>query len=43
MPGLTYSEDEATEAPVGTIRIARTDVDLSYSVFFDKLLTEVAE
>lgn len=28
MPGLTYSEEEAAEAPRGTIRFAGTDVDV---------------
>jgi len=28
MPGLTYSETEARDAPLGTIRIAGTDVDV---------------
>jgi len=28
MPGLTYSEDDAREAPWGTIRIPGTDVDV---------------
>ena len=28
MPGLIYNEEDAREAPVGTVRIAGTDVDV---------------